>query len=77
MTDVRVDDGKSGMGTSRVSFTFLPEGKRIRINTLTVSRGALSMKDSRVVEAIAKAGVLRDMINTANAKANAEIDFSL
>ena len=79
VTDVRVDDGKFGMGTSRVSCVFLLEGKKIRINTLTVSRGALSMKDSRVVEAISKANALCNMINAAkaNAKASAEIDFSL
>ena len=71
VTNVRVNDGKFGMGTSRVSCDFLLEGKKVRITTLKVTRGSLSMKDSRVVEAISKANQLCEMINTA--KANARV----
>lgn len=69
VTNVRVNDGKFGMGTSRVSCDFQLNGKKVRINTLTVSRGTLSMKDKRVLEAISKADQLCVMLNTAKANA--------
>ena len=71
VTNVRVNDGKFGMGTSRVSCEFLLDGKKVRITTLQVSRGTLSMKDKRVLEAISKADQLCSLLNTdkANAKA--------
>ena len=69
VTNVRVNDGKFGAGTSRVCCEFLLEGKKVRITTLTVSRGTLSMKDKRVLEAISKADQLCSMINTAKANA--------
>ena len=71
VTKVRVNDGKIGLGTSRVSCEFLLDGKKVRITTLTVSRGTLSMKDKRVLEAISKADQLVNLINTA--KANAKV----
>ena len=71
VTNVHVNDGKFGMGTSRVSCDFLLDGKKVRINTLTVSRGTLSMKDKRVLEAISKADQLCSMINTAKANRKA------
>ena len=71
VTNVRVNDGKFGMGTSRVSCEFLLDGKKVRITTLTVSRGTLSMKDKRVLEAISKADQLCSMLNTAKANAKA------
>lgn len=69
VTDVRVNDGKFGRATSRVSCEFLLDGKKVRITTLTVSRGTLSLKDKRVLEAISKADQLCSMLNTAKANA--------
>ena len=71
VTGVRVNDGKFGLGTSRVSCEFLMDGKKVRITTLQVSRGSLSMKDQRVLEAISKADQLCAMLNTAKANAKA------
>ena len=69
VTNVRVNDGKFGLGTSQVSCEFLLEGKKVRITTLKVTRGTLSMKDKRVLEAISKADQLCSMMNTAKANA--------
>ena len=69
VTNVRVNDGKFGLATSRVSCEFLLDGKKVRITTLQVSRGTLSMKDKRVLEAISKADQLCSLINTAKANA--------
>lgn len=69
VTGVRVNDGKFGMGTSRVSCEFMLDGKKVRITTLQVSRGSLSMKDKRVLEAISKADQLCSLLNTAKANA--------
>lgn len=69
VTNVRVNDGKFGRATSRVSCEFLLDGKKVRITTLTVSRGTLSLKDKRVLEAISKADQLCSMLNTAKANA--------
>lgn len=71
VTNVRVNDGKFGMGTSRVSCDFLLDGKKVRITTLQVNRGTLSMKDKRVLEAISKAEQLCTLLNTAKANAKA------
>ena len=71
VTNVWVNDGKFGMGTSRVSCEFLLDGKKVRITTLQVSRGTLSMKDKRVLEAISKADQLCVLLNTAKANAKA------
>ena len=69
VTDVRVNDGKIGMATSRVSCEFRLDGKKVRITTLQVTRGTLSLKDKRVLEAISKADQLCSMLNTARANA--------
>ena len=69
VTNVRVNDGKLGMGTSRVSCEFLLDGKKVRITTLQVTRGTLSLKDKRVLEAISKANQLCSMLNAAKANA--------
>jgi len=66
-----VNDGKFGMATSRVSCEFQLDGKKVRITTLQVSRGTLSMKDKRVLEAISKADRLCSLLNTAKANAKA------
>lgn len=71
VTNVRVNDGKFGTGTSRVCCEFLLDGKKVRIVTLKVNRGALSMKDKRVLEAISKADQLCNLMNTAKANAKA------
>lgn len=71
VTNVRVNDGKLGMGTSRVSCEFLLDGKKVRIITLQVSRDTLSMKDKRVLEAISKADQLCSMLNAAKTNAKA------
>lgn len=69
VTNVRTNDGKFGMGTSRVSCEFQLDGRKVRITTLQVSRGSLSMKDKRVLEAISKADQLCALLNTAKANA--------
>ena len=66
---IRTNTGKFGTGTARVSCEFLLDGKKVRITTLEVSRGSLSMKDKRVLEAISKADQLCAMLNTAKANA--------
>ena len=71
VTNVRVNDGKFGRGTSRVSCEFLLDGKKVRITTLQVSRGTLSIKDKRVLEAISKADQLCNLLNAAKANAKA------
>lgn len=71
VTNVRTNDGKFGAGTSRVSCEFLLDGKKVRITTLEVTRGSLSMKDKQVLEAISKADQLCAMLNTAKANAHA------
>ncbi len=71
VTNVRTNDGKFGAATSRVSCDFLLDGKKVRISTLVVSRGSLSMKDKQVLEAISKADQLCAMLNTAKANAHA------
>ena len=71
VTNVRVNDGKFGAGTSRVCCEFLLDGKKVRIVTLRVNRGTLSMKDKRVLEAISKADQLCSLMNTAKANAKA------
>lgn len=69
VTDARVNDGKFGKAASRVSCDFLPEGKKACVTTLQVTRGTLSLKDTRVLEAISKATQLCGLLNTAKANA--------
>lgn len=69
VTNVHVNDGKFGKATSRVSCEFLLDGKKVRITTLQVTRGTLSLKDKRVLEAISKADQLCAMLNAAKANA--------
>lgn len=68
VSNVHVNDGKFGAVTSQVSCEFLLEGKKVRIVTLKVTRGTLSLKDRRVLEAIAKAEQLCSMILTAQSR---------
>lgn len=69
LSDIRVNDGKMGWATSRVSCQFQLDGKKTRIDTLRVSRGTLSMKDKRVLEAISKADKLCELLKTAKSNA--------
>lgn len=62
VTDVRTHDGKQLRGTSLVSCQFKLNGKKIKIYTLRVSNGQLSMKDPRVLEAISKADQIGEML---------------
>lgn len=71
VTNVRTNDGKFGTSTNRVSCEFLLDGKKVRITTLEVTRGRISMKDKQVLEAISKADQLCSLLNTA--KANAKV----
>lgn len=69
LSDVRTNDGKKLLGTSRVSCQFNLAGSPFRINTLLVSRGQLPMNSPQVVEAISKADKLCEMLNTAKSAA--------
>ncbi len=63
-----VDDGKSPLGgTSRVSFLFMVDEMKIRVNTFT-SNKVWSMKSNYVLEALSKADM---MIETLKAAYNA------
>lgn len=65
MSEVRTNKGQQLNGTSLVSCQFKIDGKKYKIYTLRVSNGQLSMKDSRVIEAIKKADNLCTLINGA------------
>lgn len=61
-----VDDGKTPLGgTSRVSFLFIIDGIKIRVNTF-ISNKIWSMKSSQVLEALSKADM---MVETLKASA--------
>ncbi len=63
LTDIRTHDGKMLGGTSLVSCRFKLDGKSYRIDTLRVYRGVLAMAAPSVVEAIAKADKLCELLN--------------
>lgn len=66
ITKMWVDDGKTPLGgTSRVSFLFIVDGMKIRVNTF-ISNKVWSMKSSQVLEAISKADM---MVETLKASA--------
>lgn len=65
ITDIHTNNGQQLRGTSLVSCQFCLEGKKIKIYTLRVSNGQLPMKDKRVVDAIAKADKLCELLNAA------------
>lgn len=66
ITKMWVDDGKSPLGgTSRVSFLFIVDGIKIRVNTF-ISNKVWSMKSSQVLEALSKADM---MVETLRASA--------
>lgn len=64
ITKIWVDDGKHIGGTSRVSFLFIVDGIKIRVNTF-ISNRTWSMKSNNVLEAISKADMMASALNTA------------
>lgn len=69
ITDIRTNDGKTPMGTYGVSCEFRLQGKKMKIWTLRVSNGYLSMKDRKVLEGISKADTLCQLLNAAKVNA--------
>lgn len=59
-----VDDGKTMGGTSRVSFLFIVDGTKIRVNTFT-SNKIWSMKSDYVLEALSKADMMIETLKKA------------
>lgn len=60
-----VDDGKTPLGgTSRVSFLFMVDEMKIRVNTFT-SNKVWGMKSSYVLEALSKADMMIETLKTA------------
>lgn len=64
ITNVWVDDGKMLGGTSRVSFLFIVDGVKIRVNTFT-SNKIWSMKSNYVLEALSKADMMIERLQAA------------
>lgn len=69
ITNIWVDDGKMLGGTRRVSFLFIVDGIKIRVNTFTSSRQTYSMKSSYVLEALSKADMMVEDMKKAYAVA--------
>lgn len=60
-----VDDGKTPLGgTSRVSFLFIVDGIKVRVNTF-ISNKTWSMKSNNVLEAISKADMMVETLRMA------------
>lgn len=74
ITRMWVDDGKTMGGTSRVSFLFVVDDVKVRVNTFT-SNKVWSMKSNYVLEAISKADMMIESLkaayNTAQARTQA------
>ncbi|MCM1262224.1 MAG: hypothetical protein NC313_05840 [Butyrivibrio sp.] len=64
ITKIWVDDGNHIGGTSRVSFLFIVDGIKIRVNTF-ISNKVWSMKSNNVLEAISKADMMAAALNNA------------
>lgn len=64
VTNIRTDTGQKLRGTELVSCQFLLNGNKVKIYTLRVSGGQLSMKDPRVLEAISKADQMGEALRT-------------
>ena len=64
ITNVWVDDGKMMGGTRRVSFLFIVDGVKVRVNTFTSNR-TWSMKSNYVLEAISKADMMIECLQAA------------
>lgn len=59
-----VDDGKGMGGTSRVSFLFIVDDVKVRVNTFT-SNKIWSMKSDYVLEALSKADMMIEVLKSA------------
>lgn len=68
ITDIRTNNGQQLRGTSLVSCQFRLDGKKVKIYTLRISGGQLSMKHTRVMEAIAKADQLGETLRAVQAR---------
>lgn len=68
ITDIRTNNGQQLRGTALVSCQFRLDGKKVKIYTLRVSGGQLSMKHPRVMEAIAKADQLGESLRAVQAQ---------
>lgn len=64
ITKMWTDDGKTIGGTSRVSFLFVVDGVKIRVNTF-ISNKIWSMKSDKVLEAISKADMMVEALRAA------------
>lgn len=70
ITKMWTDDGKKMGGTSRVSFLFIIDGVKIRVNTF-ISNKIWGMKSNTVLEAISKADMMVEALkNAAQAASN-------
>lgn len=71
LSNVRVDDGRSGAGplagSSRVSFLFTVEGTKVRVNTFTSNR-RWRMDSDYILTGISKADVMVEALTAAGAK---------
>ncbi len=72
ITNLWVDDGKMLGGSSRVSFLFILDGVKVRVNTFTSNR-VWSMKSNYIVEGISKANIMVENLRQASAAANAAL----
>lgn len=64
ITRVWTDDGKTVGGTHRVSFLFIVDGVKVRVNTF-ISNQIWSMKSDNVQEAISKADMMVETLKAA------------
>lgn len=71
ITNVWVDDGKMMGGTRRVSFLFIVDGVKVRVNTFTSNR-SWSMKSNYVLEALSKADMMIERLQAAYQTAQAQ-----
>lgn len=64
ISNIWVDDGKMMGGTRRVSFLFIVDGVKVRVNTFTSNR-SWSMKSNYVLEALSKADMMIERFQAA------------
>ena len=69
ITNLWVDDGKMLGGSSRVSFLFIVDGVKVRVNTFT-SNKIWSMSSNYILEGISKADLMVENLRRAYAAAN-------
>lgn len=69
ITNLWVDDGKMMGGSSRVSFLFIVDGVKVRVNTFT-SNKIWSMSSNYILEGISKADLMVENLRHAYAAAN-------